>query len=476
MGFDLGRRLPHDALPVSPALTTHNNGSGQNSCMMIEEGSDHTDVEEVALPYVLLRNLGSGGCGIVEEVQDVNTGLTYARKVFLLRRRNREWMKEVFQNEVDIIKSLGDHPHLIHVFATYTTKDQLGLILSPVADQGDLDRFLGESKSMKDRYDAHEGPLRFEIDQMASVLHRAFGCLASGLDYMHQRRIRHKDIKAHNILIHHGHVIYTDFGLSFDSNMFENSTTDGPADMTRRYAAPEVVQGLPRNSSSDIFSLGCVFVEIFAALKGCLDYDEREIFSRSLTQIRPQLRRGNVETPLAFLPPVILAMISHDPGDRCTAVEISDLMAGQSGFCCSYCLQRATASIVDKFQGDRDADVARFNTRKMYDGLSDYTQDFDEARLESEGTNTQAEGSTTSQNLVTKTLDRLLKRRKQSSSPPRARAKELKVKLDPNAGWRVSAKGYSPAPQSYPDRLGNVGRLPPEQLFGTLSGPRAPAI
>jgi len=42
--------------------------------------------------------------------------------------------------------------------------------------------------------------------------------------------------------------------------------------------------------------------------------------------------------------------------------------------------------------------------------------------------------------------------------------------------YRKRAQGYSPAPQSYPDRLGNVGRLPPEQLFGTLSGPRAPTI
>ncbi|KAI4648886.1 uncharacterized protein J4E79_009958 [Alternaria viburni] len=42
--------------------------------------------------------------------------------------------------------------------------------------------------------------------------------------------------------------------------------------------------------------------------------------------------------------------------------------------------------------------------------------------------------------------------------------------------FRKKQQGYSPAPTSYPDRLGNVGRLPPEQLFGTLSGPRAPAI
>ncbi|KAF1959335.1 hypothetical protein CC80DRAFT_325802 [Byssothecium circinans] len=42
--------------------------------------------------------------------------------------------------------------------------------------------------------------------------------------------------------------------------------------------------------------------------------------------------------------------------------------------------------------------------------------------------------------------------------------------------WRKKSQGYSPAPTSYTDRMGNVGRVPPEQLFGTLSGPRAPAI
>ncbi|KAF2874976.1 cortical protein marker for cell polarity-domain-containing protein [Massariosphaeria phaeospora] len=42
--------------------------------------------------------------------------------------------------------------------------------------------------------------------------------------------------------------------------------------------------------------------------------------------------------------------------------------------------------------------------------------------------------------------------------------------------YRKKAKGYSPAPTNYPDRMGNVGRLPPEQLFGSLAGNRPPAI
>jgi hypothetical protein len=41
---------------------------------------------------------------------------------------------------------------------------------------------------------------------------------------------------------------------------------------------------------------------------------------------------------------------------------------------------------------------------------------------------------------------------------------------------RKRKQGYAPAPTNYPDRIGKMGRLPPEQLFGTLQGPRAPAI
>ncbi|EUC36628.1 hypothetical protein COCCADRAFT_23576 [Bipolaris zeicola 26-R-13] len=43
--------------------------------------------------------------------------------------------------------------------------------------------------------------------------------------------------------------------------------------------------------------------------------------------------------------------------------------------------------------------------------------------------------------------------------------------------YRKKQQGYTPAPTSYTDRMGNVGRVPPEQLFGTLSKPQqAPAI
>lgn len=45
-----------------------------------------------------------------------------------------------------------------------------------------------------------------------------------------------------------------------------DSETDSSTAFTRKYSAPEVVLQDVRGLSADIFSLGCVYVELFAAL------------------------------------------------------------------------------------------------------------------------------------------------------------------------------------------------------------------
>ncbi|KAF2707617.1 hypothetical protein K504DRAFT_39689 [Pleomassaria siparia CBS 279.74] len=42
--------------------------------------------------------------------------------------------------------------------------------------------------------------------------------------------------------------------------------------------------------------------------------------------------------------------------------------------------------------------------------------------------------------------------------------------------YRKKNRGYMPAPTNYSDKMANVDRVPPEHLFGTLSGNRPPAI
>jgi len=112
-----------------------------------------------------------------------------------------------------------------------------------------------------------------------------FGCLASALDYLHGIKIRHRDIKPENILVKGDKVYLTDFGISLDWENLTRSTTTKDTAKSLIYCAPEVASSEKRNSSSDIWSLGCVFLEMLTVLNGFLVQDMRLFFkSKSESQ------------------------------------------------------------------------------------------------------------------------------------------------------------------------------------------------
>ncbi|KAF2244262.1 kinase-like protein [Trematosphaeria pertusa] len=236
------------------------NGPDRSLFLTITEGA-HLELElkdKERLPYVLVRNLGHGANASVEMIRDRLSGSVYARKIFRnVYARNLDEAKREFHNEIRNMRRLASHHHIVRIYATYMAHRELALILTPVADGGDLAAVLDQYR------DASDADRR----RTSRILWGAFGCLASALAFMHKQTIRHKDIKPQNILIHEGSVLYTDFGISFDFSQQGHSTTTGyPRSFTRRYCAPEVADWNSRNSKSDVFSLGCVYIEILATL------------------------------------------------------------------------------------------------------------------------------------------------------------------------------------------------------------------
>jgi serine/threonine protein kinase len=298
-----------------------------------EEGKHYDDIDDAHLPYTLIRILGSGSYGVVSEVNDSNTNRIYAHKVCVPPRRDRNQMREMFKNEIASMKSLTQHRHIIHLVASYTTTSSFGMIMTPVADGGDLYSFLGDFID----YCNNPNGKNSRIEDMTATLKRAFGCLADGLSFMHCKRIRHKDIKTGNILVHRGTVIYTDFGFSVDSSLDDNSKSIGPALKTPRYAAPEVIDGKTRDSSSDIFSLGCVYIEVLSALCPEVVYDERQKFSVVMADIHEQLKQVNVPSDLMIIPEVILSMTVPVPENRRNSQWLSEIFVTRPGFSCGQC-------------------------------------------------------------------------------------------------------------------------------------------
>ncbi|KAH7082059.1 kinase-like domain-containing protein [Paraphoma chrysanthemicola] len=253
--------------------------------LRIDENTNHENVQEAQLPYIHERPVGRGGYGVVDAVRDIHTGRVFARKIFhtTSKRRERVRAMQEFHHEAKQIRKLAQNHHMVRIHATYATKDSLGLILSPMANEGDLAKFLDRFSDLSDEQNTTR-------QQMTYNLMQAFGCLSSGLAFMRRQKIRHKDIKPSNILIHNGRVLYTDFGLALDFSNLDTSMTTGPAERTtRKYSAPEVILHQPRRSSADVYSLGCVFIEMYNIVLKFLDYDERLKYSDSMDSIRTQI-------------------------------------------------------------------------------------------------------------------------------------------------------------------------------------------
>lgn len=60
---------------------------------------------------------------------------------------------------------------------------------------------------------------------------------------------------------------FSDFGLALDFGKSLNSITRGrPKAFTEKYAAPQVAKNCDRGTAADVFSLGCVFLEVVSVL------------------------------------------------------------------------------------------------------------------------------------------------------------------------------------------------------------------
>jgi serine/threonine protein kinase len=197
-------------------------------------------------PYARVRALGCGPYSVVDEVRNLATGAIFARKTITYPNQRES---ASFLTEIEIMKKL-DHPHIVRFVDTYTLDKSVSILMSPVADF-DLGYFMSKYQTV-------------ELMPMDSVI-QWFSCLVSSVEYLHEKSIKHQDIKPSNILIKGQTIFLADFGIA-KTFVDSDSTGSTTGDMTRKYCSPETAQHGLRGRKADVFSLGCVFLEMLSFL------------------------------------------------------------------------------------------------------------------------------------------------------------------------------------------------------------------
>ncbi|KAJ9151836.1 Protein kinase byr2 [Pleurostoma richardsiae] len=159
-------------------------------------------------------------------------------------------MIEALKREISLLRDLR-HPNIVQYLGCGSSSDYLNIFLEYVPG--------GSVQTMLNSYGALPEPL------VRSFVRQ----ILTGLSYLHNRDIIHRDIKGANILVDNkGTIKISDFGISKKleaSNILSGANNNKHRPSLQGsvfWMAPEVVKQTSYTRKADIWSLGCLVVEM----------------------------------------------------------------------------------------------------------------------------------------------------------------------------------------------------------------------
>ncbi|CCD12622.1 unnamed protein product [Trypanosoma congolense IL3000] len=207
--------------------------------------------------------------------------------------------KRYAQSEIKCLANCN-HPNIVRYIEDHEENDRL-LIVMEFADSGDLDRQI-KMRSSKDVRYFQEHEALFLFIQL---------CLA--LDYIHNHKMLHRDIKSANTLLTStGLIKLGDFGFS---KQYEDTVSGDVASTfcgTPYYLAPELWSNQRYSKKADVWSLGVLLYEIIGMRKPFTSTNMKGLMSKVLSGSYAPL-------PQSFSPEfrrVVDSILVVDPNQR----------------------------------------------------------------------------------------------------------------------------------------------------------------
>ncbi|XP_045138307.1 MAP/microtubule affinity-regulating kinase 3-like isoform X3 [Portunus trituberculatus] len=249
-------------------MSSSGGGGGSGSSSSSVRGSSSRSRTEEIGKYRLLKTIGKGNFAKVKLAKHVPTGKEVAIKIIDKTQLNPGSLQKLFR-EVRIMKIL-DHPNIVKLFQVIETEKTLYLVME-YASGGEVFDYLVFHGRMKEK----EARAKFRQ-------------IVSAVQYCHQKKIIHRDLKAENLLLDSEMVIkIADFGFSNEftpGNKLDTFCGSPP------YAAPELFQGKKYDGPEvDVWSLGVI---LYTLVSGSLPFD-----GSNLKELRERVLRGKYRIP-----------------------------------------------------------------------------------------------------------------------------------------------------------------------------------
>ncbi|KAK0211771.1 kinase-like domain-containing protein [Armillaria fumosa] len=212
-----------------------------------------------------------------------------------------------------------DHPNLLPFYSIYRNSESAAVttpstycLVSPFMVNGNLRQYMKNT----DNPDRHN--LALDITR--------------GMEYLHKSSIVHGDLKGDNILISDDcRAVIADFGISFVMGVTSFATSSSShKGGTVKWQAPEVLKDRQKSFPADVYSMACVYFEVFDGTIPWSDLSEGAvILNVAIRKEHPPCPRLPESTGHAKLWWKIMTKCwTYEPLDRPTVLDIMASLHG----------------------------------------------------------------------------------------------------------------------------------------------------
>ena len=205
--------------------------------------------------YEIIKKIGAGSLGVVYKAKNIYLKNIVAIKMIKKVKENDEEDSNII-NQINILKKLS-HPNIVKIHEFYSNKKYYQII-TEYCKKGELFKYIKRS---------------FTEKQLAVIFYQ----ILSGLNYLHEKNVIHKNIKLKNIMVlqkeedinskeEYLWIKIIDFHTA---EIFQKNRKDYSHIHNSYYTSPEAIKNI-YTEKSDIWSVGII---LHLALTGKVPFD-----------------------------------------------------------------------------------------------------------------------------------------------------------------------------------------------------------